>query len=368
VRRVLILSPHPAVVRRIERSFELDAPDTERVVVDSVASARAASPGTFDVVIADFALPDGQATDLLPDAPDAHGVPEAAAPSFPLVLLLAEGDVPPPREDRTLIDTVVKTPGTLAALPHIARGAVREFAQLRRARVAEDRLRHANRLIGTGRLAAVLAHEVGTPLNVARMQAQLLAAEPGATDATRRASQTIIDQLDVISSRIRGMLDYARAGNPGRTAIGLHEAVDSAVDLLRPLARRKGVELELAIDDALVVDANRSQIQQVVFNLVANALHALRQGGRVEVRIARESADPTDWALVSVTDDGPGVPDAIRDQLFDAFVTTKPAGRGTGLGLSVCRDIAASHHGTLTLDAPDGRTRFTLRLPLDPRP
>lgn len=200
------------------------------------------------------------------------------------------------------------------------------------------------------------------------MQAQLLAAEPGATAATRRASETIIDQLDVISSRIRGMLDYARAGNPGRTSIGLHEAVDSAVDLLRPLARRKGVELELAIDDALVVDANRSQIQQVVFNLVANALHALRQGGRIEVRIARESAAPSDWALVSVTDDGPGVPEAIRDQLFDAFVTTKPAGRGTGLGLSVCRDIAASHHGTLTLDVPDGRTRFTLRLPLDPQP
>ncbi len=360
MRRVLIVSPHPAVVRRIERSFELDAPDTERVVVDNLATAQARRHEDFDVVIADYALPDGLATDLLAETPSLTPV------TFPLVVLVSDDDAPPPREsreDRTLIDTVVKSPGTLAALPHIARGAMREFVQLRRARVAEDRLRHANRLIGTGRLAAVLAHEVGTPLNVARMQAQLLASGPDASDTTRDATRTIIEQLDVIAGRIRGMLDYARAGTPGRAPLGLHEAVDSAVDLLRPLARRKGVELSLTIDDALVVTANRSQIQQVVFNLVANALHVLTPGGHIEVRIQRESSASGEWAAVSVTDDGPGVPEAIRDQLFDAFVTTKPAGRGTGLGLSVCRDIATFHDGTLELGGQPGHTTFTLRLP-----
>ncbi|MEZ4322945.1 MAG: HAMP domain-containing sensor histidine kinase [Myxococcota bacterium] len=349
---VLLISPNRAVVRRIERAYAPVVPAQTLVVVETLADARAALAGaSFGVVLADLQLPDGQATALL----------GSGGPSFPLVVLVNEGDTRP--EGLPGVDYVVRSPGTLAALPHITRGAVREFAQLQRARVAEDHLRHADRLIGTGRLAAVMAHEVGTPLNVARMQAQILAARPGVSDGTRVGCRTIVEQLDLISVRIRGMLDYARSGVPGRSTLALHEAVGSAVHMLRPLAVRKGIDVRLEAQP-LVVVANRSEVQQVVFNLVANALDALGTGGHVAVRIRSDARDDGVFALVEVQDDGPGVPDAIRARVFDAFFTTKAAGVGTGLGLSVCRDIAAAHHGFLSLESCPGTTVFTLGLPV----
>jgi C4-dicarboxylate-specific signal transduction histidine kinase len=105
------------------------------------------------------------------------------------------------------------------------------------------------------------------------------------------------------------------------------------------------------------------QVQQILVNLVKNGLDAIaesgRSGGRVEIRVRRVGAE----VLIAVSDNGPGVPESHRAQLFDAFFTTKP--KGVGLGLSICRTIAAAHGGTLRYDlAEQGGSCFTLSLPL----
>lgn len=299
--------------------------------------------------------PDGDGTQLL------EGM--ASSPPFPLVVLTASPD------ERTAVEAIKAgaldylplDEATLAALPLIVRAVRREFLLARRAEIAEDRLRHANRLIGTGRLAAVTAHEVGTPLNVARMQAQILAGEE-VPESVVEGCGRIVEQLDVVAERLRGMLDYARVGTPGRAILSLTEAVQSAVQLLQPLAVRQGVVVSVE-GEAQAVFCNRSQVQQVVFNLLTNALHALDGRGTVRLRIGATRRDGRSFGTVAVEDDGPGVGPAMQDHLFDAFFTTKAAGRGTGLGLAVSRDIAVAHGGWLECISVPGRTVFTLGLP-----
>ncbi len=194
------------------------------------------------------------------------------------------------------------------------------------------------------------------------MQAQLIAAEFSDNESIRSACDIIVEQIDVVAGRIRAMLDYARLGERGRGPINLAEAVHSAVALLEPLARRQGVEL-VVHGPELVVVANRSQVQQVVFNLVTNSLHALDGPGPVELELARTEREGRPFGVLVVTDDGAGVPKEVADQIFDTFVTTKPAGRGTGLGLSVCWDIAASHGGWIDVVSQPGCTRVEVGFP-----
>lgn len=308
-----------------------------------------------DVVVAMRELRDGVATDLL------DGV--ATSPTVPLVVLAEDS------HERQAVevmkagasDYLTLTPKSLAALPHIVVAARREFALQERARTAEDRLRHANRLIGTGRLAAVTAHEVGTPLNVARMHAQLL--QQSSTDPQLlRGCTTIIEQIDVVTARLQGMLDYSRVGATRHDPMSLEAAVTEAVDLLHPLLVRHGVTLDIRARD-LVVVANRPQIRQVLFNLLMNSIHALRDdGGHIQVVLGEESHAEGRFATVAVIDDGPGVPEEMQPHLFEAFFTTKSA--GTGLGLAVCREIAVSHDGWLHFIPLPYCTRFVLGLPL----
>jgi len=322
---------------------------------DDLASARKVlASGGVDLVVADGFLADGAATDLLEDPME---------PDFPLVVL----GLPGPRvgadaRSRGAVAWLPWEEGSLRALPHLLHGAMREHGLRDRARVAEERLLHANRLMGVGRLAAVMAHEVGTPLNVARMHAQLLSSSHPDDDSIREACDAMVGQIDVVSRRVRAMLDFARLGERGRGAINLAEAVHSAVGLVEPLARRQRVELRLD-GPQLVAVANRSQVQQVVFNLVTNALHALSGPGTVEVVLEATEREGRAFAVVAVIDDGPGVADAVRERLFDAFVTTKPVGGGTGLGLAVCREIAEAHGGWVDLVSEPGRTEVRVAFP-----
>lgn len=326
------------------------------VLVTDLEAARAhLRHQSVDVVVAEFDLDGQRATDLIDGS--------SAAPPFPLVVLASQGGQGEAVEalKSGALDYLAVDDAALLALPHVLRGARREHALRERARMAEDRLLHANRLIGAGRLAAVAAHEVGTPLNVARMQAQLLMSEPDASPAVIEGCEAIIAQIDVVAGHMHSMLDLARVGAHGRAPLALGEAVQSAVSMLRPLAARAGIVIALEGDDRLVL-ANRSQVQQVVFNLVINAIHAIESDGTIGVRLLEEEREGERFGVVSVTDSGPGVAAEMSDHLFDAFYTTKPAGRGTGLGLSVCWDIAQAHQGWIEL-RDDGATQFAFGVP-----
>jgi signal transduction histidine kinase len=237
-----------------------------------------------------------------------------------------------------------------------------------------EQLRHADRLTTVGRLAAGIAHELGTPLNVVSGRAKMLA-RPGVTpEQTQEYARIVSEQADRMAGIIRQLLDFARRREPRRQRHDLRAVASQTVSLLEPLARKRGVRVALTEGPSTHASVDAGQLQQALTNLVVNAVHVSPEQSTVEVSVTRGVAKPPEGgerevAVIKVVDQGSGIPPEVRDQIFDPFFTTKPVGAGTGLGLSVTRDIVIEHGGWITVDtAPGAGTTFGIHLPLNEEP
>ena len=230
---------------------------------------------------------------------------------------------------------------------------------------AQDRLIRSERLASVGRLAAGLAHEVGNPI-AALLGLEDLLLEGGLEPAEQQDFlQRMRKETERINRILRDLLQFARAGEPrellGAAQGDVAEAVRDTAALIAPQKEMREVELDIAVPEGMpLVAMSAEQLVQVVLNLVLNAVDALDGGGRVSVT-ALPSA--TGVRLV-VEDDGPGVAEVVRERLFEPFVTTKEVGKGTGLGLAVCRGLVEAVGGSITLDSTfRGGARFVVELP-----
>jgi signal transduction histidine kinase len=240
-----------------------------------------------------------------------------------------------------------------------------------RARVAAtEQLRRADRLAAVGTLAAGLAHELGTPLHVVAGRAAR-AKKRIADAASKRDLESINEQCKRMEGIVRQLLTFARSESVERRREDVREVVERSLDLIEPLLTQRNVNLEVSPTEHPTVDIASEQIQQVLTNLVINAVQATADGGRIEVLIERggtpagytDEAD-SPWVCISVQDDGPGIPEDDLPRLFDPFFTTKEVGKGVGLGLSVAHGIVADHDGVLQArNLPQGGARFELWLP-----
>ncbi len=235
-----------------------------------------------------------------------------------------------------------------------ARTAARRVhgAALSRAAALDEKLRTL------GQLAASVAHEMNTPL--AFVKANLLALEQTTRGEDERAM--IEDATVGVDRLVRIVRDLSAASSGGaiatREAVSMRALVTGMIRMAR--SRRPLGEVTVRAPDEAVVSCDRGRIEQVVLNLVNNALDAAGPDGHVEVRVEAGR----DGVRVEVEDDGPGVPAEVRARLFEAFFTTKAA-EGTGLGLYISRSFAEAHGGGLTLERSEpGRTIFALTLPL----
>jgi len=252
-------------------------------------------------------------------------------------------------------------------------GIIRDVSEMQlvqeQVRHLEEQLLHADRLVILGELTAGIAHEINQPLT--------------AIAAYADAGRTIIDRIEeapaadmhLICERIGGQARRAaevvqrlrglvRSGTSSKGRHNLNEIIRNILLLFEYEVKKTGTQLlffplepleELYVDDI--------QIQQILVNLIKNSLdsigEAAQANGRIEIRIHTKGQNVS----VSVTDNGPGVPMQYRARLFDSFFTTKP--KGVGLGLAICKSIAAAHGGTLRHEQPqEGGSRFTLSLPL----
>jgi PAS domain S-box-containing protein len=225
-------------------------------------------------------------------------------------------------------------------------------------KLGEERLRHQEALARVGQLAAMVAHEVKNPLAGIKAALQVLIARrpPGDPDIT--VMRDIIDRSDALNELISDLLVFSRPKPPQFHAIQLRAVVSESVGLMKkdPLAAAVGTEIEGA-DIGLFADG--SMLRAVFSNLLMNAAQAMHGSGMVHIHLDREDGQ----ARVRIRDTGPGVPQAIRDKIFEAFFTTKA--RGGGLGLPIARRSVELHGGTLSLDsAPEGGTVATVLLPL----
>jgi two-component system sensor histidine kinase AtoS len=227
-------------------------------------------------------------------------------------------------------------------------------------RQLETRISQTEKLAGIGQLAAGIAHQLNTPLGSILLSAQMLSDAPLAEDEAEDV-QRIIRQTEQCRQIIKGLLNFARPQNQERTLVPLGDVVYETVYLMEKNLKVAGVEVDLQPGDNPEVLGNRNELDQVVFNLLVNALDAMPGGGRVDIAIT--AADPGEIAVV-FADSGAGIPPEHRDQIFLPFFTTKPYGKGTGLGLSIVARIMHEHGGRIEYDgtATTG-ARFVLTFP-----
>jgi signal transduction histidine kinase len=238
---------------------------------------------------------------------------------------------------------------------------------------ALDQLRHTDRLRTVGTLASGIAHELGTPLNVIAMRAKMIATGEVPPEEAPENARIIGSQTDRVATIVRQLLDFARRRPPKRTEVDIAELAGRTKNLLSPLARKSGVELEVTSAAPVPLNVDAAQIEQALTNLVINGIHAMPKGGELTISIREENAAPSHaplhlqrCAVIDVADTGIGIPPENLDRIFEPFFTTKSVGEGTGLGLSVTHGIVEDHAGWMRAEStPQKGTRFTVFLPFE---
>jgi signal transduction histidine kinase len=237
-----------------------------------------------------------------------------------------------------------------------------DIEHLRQMRRKDEQLVQAEKLSSIGVLVSGLAHEIGTPLGVVSMRLQLMRRRTPDDSEDRKTLDIALGQLDRVTGLIRQLLDFARSKPGQEQPIDVAAAVRTVRDLVTPLVQRRSAALDLEVPEGLPrINGSPDGVQQIVLNLVMNALQAIGDGGRVVVAARQDD----DRICLTVDDDGPGIPEGFRASVFDPFYTTKRIGEGTGLGLTVVLGLARQMDAALAVaESPFGGARFEIRFKL----
>lgn len=228
---------------------------------------------------------------------------------------------------------------------------------------ALEKARQHEKLAAVGVLAAGLAHEIRNPLNGAQLHIAFLERalrKKGQTDDEMLEAVAVVgDEIKRLAKLVSEFLDFARPKELDRTPVSVGSLVAHVGELVKEQASTANAELKYDLPTTdLVLSVDRNKLEQVLLNLVQNAIEAVevQGGGQILVRARRQPRS----VILDVEDDGPGLP-THGAPVFDAFYSTKP--KGTGLGLAIALRIASDHGGTITVDSKPGRTRFSVVLP-----
>ncbi len=239
----------------------------------------------------------------------------------------------------------------------------------------EQRLAQTEKLATIGQLAAELAHEVGTPLNVIAVRASSLKKKSRDPEAVSKNARIIAEQSARITRIIQRLLDFTRrkVGVLEQNPVQLNEVTLSTMELLEAQFTASSIKSTLARAEGLPpIPGDADRLQQVLLNLILNAVQAMPAGGTLRVETAEvhrrrpglDKAPEQTCVVVEVADTGVGIPAEHRDKIFEPFYTSKSETGGTGLGLSVCFGIVKEHDGWIELsDVPGGGTAFRVYLP-----
>ncbi len=222
----------------------------------------------------------------------------------------------------------------------------------------------SEKLSSLGRMIAGVAHELNNPLTSVIGYAQLLRTMPPGDKLAARLA-TLQREADRCRRIVQNLLRFARVHTPERRPFSLNEVAENAALWLAYTVRTGGCTLELDLDrEVPAVTGDVHDLEQVLVNLVTNALHAMTGAGRSGTITIRTRRAGDGRVALEVDDEGPGIPDSVREKLFDPFFTTKPAGQGTGLGLWLVENAVTAHGGTIRSGAaPGGGARFRIELP-----
>ncbi len=213
---------------------------------------------------------------------------------------------------------------------------------------ARDQLFQLAKLAEMGKMVAVVAHELSQPLLGIKAFSQILRRRLSADKFAEPKLRLIEEQAAFMEEMLNSLRQYSRSASMDHQGVDPLVPIRRAVELLQERARKQQIKIDLeAVEPLSKVQGSLGHIQQVLVNLIGNALDEIGSSdqGTIRIRISSEQ----DWVRVQVVDSGSGIPDAVRDRLFEPFYTTKGEEEGTGLGLSICRDVLRSHGGEIRL-------------------
>jgi signal transduction histidine kinase len=353
---ILLVDDHDDLVENLTEILEDEGARVTRAARASEAVERARAG--FDVALVDIRLPDATGLSLLPQL-------KQSGDGYAEVLLItgnASLDDAIAAVGQDAYAYVLKPFDPADLLATVGR-ALEKVRLQRGSRELERRARIAEKLAAVGTLSAGLAHEIRNPLNAASLQLQLLERRIKrlAPDDPKLLEpiEMVQGELARLSHLVEDFLRFARPADLYVRRFDASSMVRHVIELQRPEAARMGIELRDELpEETLHVDGDRDKLQQVVLNVVRNAIEALEEtGGNVVVSLA--------WAdngmlRLRIADDGPGIPDDILSRIFEPFFSTKPM--GTGLGMAICHSLVHQHGGAIEIRC-EGGTQVDILLP-----
>lgn len=255
-------------------------------------------------------------------------------------------------EERQLLDSVAKELSLIIE----QRQADEERSRLR------DQLRHADRLATLGQLSAGIAHEINEPLANILGFAQLISKKENLPNDIANDIEKIVKATLHAREVVKKLMLFSRQMPTKKQAVDLNQIVRDGIYFLESRCIKEGVKLVRRLDNRLPkINADPSQMHQVLVNLIVNAIQAMPSGGKLILSTAHDQ----DSVYLSVEDTGIGMPDEILKKIFTPFFTTKDVGQGTGLGLAVVHGIVSGHGGSIDVESKVGKgSKFTVKLPI----
>ena len=235
---------------------------------------------------------------------------------------------------------------------------------------AYKKISQLDRLMGLGRLAAGVAHEINNPLGVISNYVQILLRNPSLNSEVKNDLMLIEDEILRMMGIIKGLLNFSRESEMEKGWINTNEILRKTVSLVKFQPNSKSIKLfEDYKEDLPCILGDSNHLQQVFLNILLNSIQSMPGGGTVQIKTSLNNGDgakgASDWAIVEISDTGPGIESKHLDKIFDPFFTTKGWGSGTGLGLSISYGIIKEHEGNIDVKSKPGQgTLVRVMLPV----
>jgi two-component system NtrC family sensor kinase len=232
----------------------------------------------------------------------------------------------------------------------------------RELRDIQQALLQSEKLAAMGRLTSQIAHELNNPIYGIMNTLELLKTEIPPESKRRRILELSLSETQRLAEMLRNMLSFSKPEEEKRRPIKINELIEGILLVMEKQMRESNIQVETFFaPDIQEVMASTNQMRQVMLNILKNAKEAMPKGGILTVKTGRED----NKVLIQIQDTGTGIPEEIRDKIFEAFFTTKQKVKGVGLGLSVCYGIIKDHGGEIKVESEEGKgTTFVISLPI----
>jgi PAS domain S-box-containing protein len=226
----------------------------------------------------------------------------------------------------------------------------------------QEALLQSEKLAAMGRLTSQIAHELNNPIYGIMNTLELLKTEIPPESKRRRILELSLSEIQRLSEMLRNMLSFSKPEEEKRRPVKIDELIEGILLMMEKQMKESNIKVETSFDPGIPeIMASTNQMRQVMLNIFKNAKEAMPKGGTLFVRTSKED----NKILVHIKDTGIGIPEEVRDRIFEAFFTTKQKVKGVGLGLSVCYGIVKDHGGDIKVESQEGKgTTFAISLPI----